>query len=518
MREVWHVAAENDWIPRGKVGGVGDVIRDLPPALAATGCRVRVVVPAYGAFHHDPGARPLVTIEGQFAGEPFQAKAWRLAGSTQSLEQVVIDHPRLCPGQPGQIYHSDSPNRPFETDSSKFAFFCAAVAAWLNQEEAVPPIVHLHDWHTGFLPWLRACAPDDAPIRGCRMVFTIHNLAYQGLRPLAGTDASLAAWFPEYLDLADATLDPHDARLANPMAAAIRLADAVATVSPTYAEEIRQPNDPARGFHGGEGLESLLQRKAEAGRLVGILNGCEYPDLPEPRPWDDLLDAILNARGLLEGRPILQRHIESLRGERPGTVLLSIGRMVDQKVALFLEPTAACPTALDGLLDHVGDDDLFIMLGSGDPALEALFSTIGERRKNFLFLRGYAEALSELLYRGSDVFLMPSTFEPCGISQMLALRAGQPCVVHGVGGLKDTVKDGETGFVFSGASRRAQAEGLVNAVGRALALRRSDPLAWARMSEHARAQRFSWDRAARRTVEALYDPLLSQDDVGARHA
>lgn len=510
--QVWHVAAENDWIPGGKVGGVGDVIRDLPPALARCGLRVRVVTPSYGAFHHDAGARRLDTIRGRFGGADFEATAWRLAGSTDELEQVVIDHPLLCPGKPGEIYHSDPPDRPFETDSTKFAFFSAATAAWLNQQEEAPAVVHLHDWHTGLLPFLRDQAAPDAPIRASRMVFTIHNLAYQGLRPFAETSASLVAWYPELAGAADATRDPTNPSLVNSMAAAIRLADAVATVSPTYAEEIRRPNDLERGFHGGEGLEALLQDKANEGRLVGILNGCEYPEQPAPGSWDELLDAILNARGLLEGRPVLRRHVESLRGSRPGTVLLSIGRIVSQKVALFLEPASGCPTALDGLLEHVGDDDLFIMLGSGDPALESVLHTISDRRRNFLFLRGYAEHLSELLYRGADMFLMPSTFEPCGISQMLALRAGQPCVVHGVGGLKDTVVEGETGFVFSGTSPAEQAEGFVEAVARALAVRRDDPAAWQALSEAAAAQRFSWERAARRTIVALYDGAVELAD------
>jgi starch synthase len=501
----WLMAAENDWIPGGKVGGVGDVIRDLPPALAQAGWPVRVVVPSYGVFHRMPGARAGERISGRFRGEAFEAQTWCLPSDIDDVEQWVIDHSRFSIGGGGSIYHPDPPDRPYETDSGKFAFFCAAVAAWLEQVEHPPEVLHLHDWHTGLMPFLRS-APHAAPgLANCRMVYTIHNLAYQGVRPLRETEASMATWFPEWAEDAAEVLDPHDPSLVNFMAAALRGADAVSTVSPTYAHEIRRPNDPARGFHGGEGLEDLLNAIASEGRLVGILNGCEYPETTPSPNWEETMKAMLAESTLFDRLPELRRRAEALAGRRPACVLLAIGRIVSQKVDLFLEPAGGAETALDAIAGLLKENEVFMLLGSGDPVLERRLREVSARQPRFLFLRGYAEALSELLYETADCFLMPSSFEPCGISQMLALRAGQPCVVHGVGGLRDTVEDGVTGFVFEGDSVADQAQGLVDAVTRALDCRRNSAGRWRAMSEAAAAQRFSWELAARHTITSLYE-------------
>ncbi|MEJ2535298.1 MAG: glycosyltransferase, partial [Gammaproteobacteria bacterium] len=141
---------------------------------------------------------------------------------------------------------------------------------------------------------------------------------------------------------------------------------------------------------------------------------------------------------------------------------------------------------------------------SGEAVLEDRLAAIAKRQPRFVYLRGYAEGLSDTLYAAADLFLMPSTFEPCGISQLLALRSGQPCVVHAVGGLRDTVVDGETGFHFQGATPEEQARAFGGAVDRALRLRREAPEAWREMSKRAAAQRFDWERAARAYAEELY--------------
>ena len=145
------------------------------------------------------------------------------------------------------------------------------------------------------------------------------------------------------------------------------------------------------------------------------------------------------------------------------------------------------------------------MLGSGDSALERRLIDIAEKHENFLYLRGYSEPLPDLLYKAGDLFLMPSSFEPCGISQMLAMRSGQPCVVHAVGGLKDTVRNGVSGFSFGGASPAAQALNFTRAVDRALAMRRDDPKAWQTLRASAAAMRFSWQAAARAYISELYE-------------
>ena len=151
-----------------------------------------------------------------------------------------------------------------------------------------------------------------------------------------------------------------------------------------------------------------------------------------------------------------------------------------------------------------GDSGLVIILGSGEPEYEDAVLAAARRNQNLLFLRGYSETIADPLYEVADLFLMPSSFEPCGISQMLAMRAALPCVVHGVGGLRDTVEDGFTGFVFNGNSLNDQADAFVAAVERALKLRAAKPRAWKAMRHAAAANRFEWRNSAERTISHLY--------------
>jgi starch synthase len=173
-------------------------------------------------------------------------------------------------------------------------------------------------------------------------------------------------------------------------------------------------------------------------------------------------------------------------------------------VPLFLEPAGGAATALEAILESLGPDSLFVMLGSGEKALEERFAAIAHSTDNFLYLRGYVDSLSDPLYSAADLFLMPSSFEPCGISQMLAMRAGQPCVVHAVGGLKDTVKDGMTGFVFRGDTPAQQAEDFVRTVLNAVAIKSTNQQRWQEISGNAKNERFSWDIAAKAYQQGLY--------------
>jgi starch synthase len=290
------------------------------------------------------------------------------------------------------------------------------------------------------------------------------------------------------------------------MAAAIRLADKLNTVSPSYAAEILQANDPQLGFRGGEGLEADLRIAAAQNRLTGILNGCTYPAPGGRRPgWTRLLDSIATEQHLFEGNEPARQTLQSLSRKRPATLMVSIGRVSDQKTNLFLEPTNTHDSALEAMLESQGKQIVFIMLGSGDGALENRLIEIASRHSNFLYLRGYSESLPDLLYRAGDLFLMPSSFEPCGISQMLAMRSGQPCVVHAVGGLKDTVENGIDGFAFDGKSPAEQAQNFVASVNRALTMRAEDKEQWASICNTAAGRRFDWRSATESYISELYE-------------
>ena len=187
-------------------------------------------------------------------------------------------------------------------------------------------------------------------------------------------------------------------------------------------------------------------------------------------------------------------------------MLVTIGRLVRQKVSLFLEALPDGRSALEHIADRIGDDGVLILLGSGEAGFERRVLEIATRCPQVLFLRGYSESLADPLYRAGDLFLMPSSFEPCGISQMLAMRSAQPCVVHGVGGLCDTVTDDKTGFVFDGENPGEQAEEFVAAVDRALRMKTDDNDRWQNLCIRAASERFDWKRSAQQTVEVMYEP------------
>ncbi|MDX1735888.1 MAG: glycogen/starch synthase [Halioglobus sp.] len=500
---IWMAAAENDALPGGKVGGVGDVMRDLPVALAGEGHEVCVFTPSYGRFHCLPGSRKVASIPIQFGGRRRIAALYQVDAGEPGVTTYVVEHGQITAGHPGKIYFDDGPGDPFASDATRFAFFSAVLAAWAERAEQAPDVIHAHDWHLGPLFLLRRFGKGLTRLRRTRCVFSIHNLAYQGIRPFEGHRSSVRAWFPGLRFTKKTVVDPRYSDCVNLMAAAIRLADGINTVSPGYARDILCPSDPASGFIGGEGLEDDLRQSEIDGRLSGILNGCVYPGPGGRRPgWERLLKAIAEVPGLVTGHS--RKRLDRLAKRRPPAVLTSIGRITGQKTTLFLQPVSNDETALDAILRQHGQDAVFIMLGSGDPAMERQLEEMAASHENFLFLRGYAESLSHLLYKAGDLFLMPSSFEPCGISQMLAMREGQPCVVHAVGGLRDTVRDGVTGFQFRGSSQRAQARQFVAAVASALALKQDDPSRWRKICECAAQQRFTWEDAARQYLVRLY--------------
>jgi len=505
------LAAENGALPQGKVGGMGDVTRDLPRALAALGHPVTVVTPAYGRFAQLPGAKSLGALEVPFA-TATERVGWYRVKDEGGVAHEVLDHPRFAPRGDGAIYHDDGADTPFFTDATKFAFFSAAAAALVAALPEPPAAVHLHDWHLGCYLALRGFDHRFGRLRAIRTVFTIHNLALQGTRPLSVTSSSLGAWYPWLRYRRAEVVDPVYADCFNPVATAVRLADMVNTVSPTYALEVQRPNDDERGFRGGEHLDHLLTRAQSERRLVGILNGCDY-SAPAPRRsgWKALLELIRSElAGLMASESTLasahyiaDRRLDSFGSKRPRTLLTSIGRVVDQKVRLFREPVASGTTALERILDALAPEDHMIMLGSGDPEYERFFTQAATRHANFLFLRGYSDAIATALYATGDLFLMPSSFEPCGISQMLAMRAGQPCVVHAVGGLRDTV-DRRSGFPFEGDTPQRQAQSFAREVAAAVGLRQADPVQWQTITAAACAHRFDWRVSADRYVEEVY--------------
>ena len=516
MAHILMVAAENGALPGGKVGGIGDVVRDVPTALAQRKCMVSVITPAYGVFGNLPAAILLQTLKVKFGGATEKLDLYRLDGiGTNKVQHYVIEHPLFSSCGVGKIYCDDPPGQPFKTDAGKFALFCLAVAEVVEKSVfADLDVLHLNDWHTAFLAILRRYDTGHRALQKLRCVYSIHNLAVQGVRPFANDESSLEEWYPDLVYERKQLADPRWPDCVNPMASAIRLADAVHTVSPSYAEEILRPEDPDHGRHGGEGLEQDLREASNNKRLFGILNGCEYPAAvaPELPDWPSLLQRMRELILLWASRDaqlasahfIAHHSLDRLTDKRPRMLVTSVGRITDQKVGLMREPTTSGQPALHLALEVLGDNGMLLMIGSGDPECEQFLSETMAIHSNFIFLRGYSDELAEALYGQGDLFFMPSSFEPCGISQMLALRAGQPCLVHHVGGLRDTVKDNKTGFVFTGETPTEQADALVKTVQRALAQFKLESGKWKSMRKAAAAARFEWADSIDAYLKHLY--------------
>jgi starch synthase len=515
------VAAENGALNGCKVGGIADVLRDAPMALAAAGCTVSVITPAYGFLHLKARDTGNATLGVPFGGESRAAQWYgiRADSAHACVDHYVIDHPMFTAFDPAsnthKIYIDDPPGRPFASDATKFAFFCLAVAEALKRDllKTVTHI-HLHDWHAAFLLLLRAYHPRYDFLKNIPIVYTIHNLGLQGIRPFSGDDSSLNSWYPglhyDWLTLKDPRWD-----CINPMAVGIRLADRVHTVSPGYAHEIQQPSDRPH-FYGGEGLESDLRRASRQERLFGILNGCDYPqntaapDLPFETLLRLLKHTVVAWSGLAD--TVAAAHFSAFarigdwleRPEPPGLICTSVGRLQDQKMLLLKEAGSGTRSGLERILDVLGTYGILILIGTGDPEYERFFTRISAQRRNFLFVKGYSEACADALYRKGDLFLMPSSYEPCGISQMLAMRAGQPCLVHAVGGLRDTVKDLHNGFCFEGGQLQDQIDRMVSAFEKALALRVQNPRQWQKIRQNAADERFSWKQSTEWYIRHLY--------------
>lgn len=550
------LAAENGAISGAKVGGMADVIRDLPAALLAQDVVLDVIMPSYGFLARSVNACQLAEFQVIFTGRVHRATLLR-APNPQVLgaQFYFIELPDSAEWQKKQIYSEGTADRPFAEDADKFALFCLCVATALKEQLLpLPEIVHLHDWHSGMFALLSRFDSEFSALKSLRCVYTIHNLAIQGIRPLRDESSSMAAWFPELLqqlseEQRKQIVDPRYPHCINPMRVGINLSDTVHLVSPTYAQEVLKPSAHDAGFFGGEGLEADLLIKKEMGALVGILNGCVYDEgadnvshsaeqaelitaakndlMTKNRTgWQDLLSkmesALLkwqaNKQWVASCDLIALTRINAMWRESfsntgmhisPKRLVTSVGRLTDQKVLILrqkIENThGQSMTVLESILQVLATqqpDGVFILLGSGDSAIADEFRAIAANHAHFIFLNGYDEAVSDALYQMGELFLMPSSFEPCGISQMLAMKAGQICLVHGVGGLKDTVIDNETGYQFSGSSLTEQGENLLLRFSAAIEDMDSDK--WLRIQRQASLQRFDWASSAVKYKRELY--------------
>ncbi|MBU2893395.1 glycogen synthase [Colwellia sp. D2M02] len=545
--QILMVAAENDAIVGAKVGGIGDVVRDTPQALAEQGHHVSVIIPDYANYEQLYSSEVIADFSVPFAGKleavivrelfldnPSKITTQVAEGNTKqgSVRQFVLSHQLFTAQGIGRVYLDDPSDRPFACDATKYALFNAAILEALLHGHIQPPeVLHLHDWHSALTTILLAYADRYRTLANIRCVYTVHNLALQGIRPLSGDESSLEAWFGSLSYDGQHICDPRYPHCVNPMRAAINLSHKVHLVSPSYAQEVLKPSDESRGVFGGEGLEHDLQRAHSQGRLFGILNGCYYENLSpttnnlkhtekiiEPKEKLNTVLSVAKQELLLwvsKTEQLQSSHylaVEQLNTwlsyhDFTGPLVTSVGRLTNQKM-LLLRKSKTNDSSVNALGSMLVELDkvkgCLIVLGSGDQDIAAEFTQLMAQHRNFLFLNGYGQAVTDQLYEQGDLFLMPSSFEPCGISQMLALRAGQPCLVNAVGGLKDTIQHLENGFVFQGESITEQQEQLVNVFEQALHLYVNDNLRWQQLVNGAKNSRFSWQESITQYLQALY--------------
>ena len=505
------IAAENDGIPRCKAGGMGDVVRDVPRQIAAKGDKAHVITPAYSRLH-DSEAIKVADVKFIFRGVPHNGEVYEVPGKKkiEGIKHYVFHHPDIKAGDIAHIYFND-PDQPFYTDANVFSLFCTGVAAAIRDNVfGTIDIIHLHDWHTSMLLFLREFNPRFEVLKKIRFVYSIHNLAIQGIRPFSNNFSSVDAFFPEIEYDRELLYDRRYQDCINLMAVGIRLADAVHTVSPSYKEDIQKPSD-APHFIGGEGLEEDLKIAEKENRLFGILNGANYANIEVVEKGILLRQCIRRLfRWLQEEKKDYKAHYLAHTGEKitrwqehkPDFICSSVARLTEQKFFFFREN----PDLLEGLMKKLDEvNGIYILLGTGAPEYESIFREASYKCKNFIFINAQSDSIIDMLYQDSNLYLMPSQFEPCGISQMLAMRNGQPCLVHHTGGLKDTVVHGKTGFSFDGKTTAEKTENFVKTFAEAVDLFFSNKKEWKKICANAKKQRFTWEKSVDEYYEKLYN-------------
>jgi len=463
--------------PHAKVGGLADVINAFPQALKNAGATPSVIVPGYRVLleklrTEQFGERQAVSFGS--SREHFRILRAQGAGG---VPLYLIDHPGFFDRE--GIYgdqHGD-----YSDNFQRFIFFgraAAATAAMLD-----PDILHAHDWHAAAAAIVARADPAlRSRFEPTSTFFTIHNLAFQGicqddLFPLLGIDAS---WF-------SITGLEFYGRL-NLMKGAMVLSDAVTTVSPTYAYEIA--NDPALGF----GLDGVLREKGE--RFFGILNGADYDE------WNPATDQLIGVRYSPARRSGKKAGLYDLREElklphrRTTPIVAMITRMTAQK---GVDLVGAVMDQLFGLKVQI------VMLANGDPQLEQYFKSAEARYPDDLRVNlRFDNALAHRIQAGCDMFMMPSRFEPCGLTQMYAMKYGNAPIARATGGLSDTVSEFDpitgrgNGFVFEAF----EPEALVAATARAVDTFRNPPR-WRQLMDNCFEADFSWAKTARQYLECF---------------
>ncbi|OEU54078.1 MAG: starch synthase [Desulfuromonadales bacterium C00003096] len=461
--------------PFAKTGGLADVAGALPQALAHLGHDVRIFMPYYHCISEKPFVteRLKLTVEVEIAG--IKRSVGIFQGQLGEVPVYFLDYPEFFQRQ--GLYGTAAGDYP--DNAQRFGLFCRAVLEALPQLNFRPDVLHLNDWQTGLIPvLLRSERAADPFYARTGTVMTIHNLGYQGLFPAEtlaelGLDPSL--FHMEGLEYYDQL---------SFLKGGLFFSDLITTVSPSYCREIQTPNF-------GHGFEGILRKRRR--ELVGILNGIDC------QQWNPAQDEALHTpysatepAGKAQDKLALQHQLGLARDSHL-PILAMVTRLATQKGLDILE--AAWPQLIRRPLQ-------FVLLGDGEEKHMAFFRRLQDRHPESVSINlSFDDTLARRIYAGSDLFLMPSHYEPCGLGQLIALRYGAIPLVRRTGGLADTVFDADknpqgNGFVFAAPTATA----LLRTLDRALK-RYHDHDDWAQLVQRAMDGDFSWEQSASHYVE-----------------
>lgn len=472
--------------PFAKTGGLADVAGALPIALARLGVDVRVVMPGYSNMSQLPSV-PLPVLP-------------HLDITVGSHKNIAMVTKTTLPDSPVPVYFIENPSlfhrdgiymtegQEYPDNATRFAVFCKAVIWMIKGLGWIPDVIHLNDWPTGPLPLMLKNDPaivNDPQLRGIRTLFTIHNLAYQGLFP---AQTAIDLGFENVFHPAGAEFYGQ----LNYLKSALIYSDALTTVSPTYAKEIQTPEF-------GAGLDGVLRDRSA--HLHGILNGIDYSAWnPEADKYLPTHYSVNDLTGKAECKRQLQREL-GLVESAAAPLLVMISRLDPQKGLSILLPL------VDTIISRNAQ---LAILGTGLKEYHDQLQQKADRYKGKMAVRlAFDNGLAHRMEAGGDIFLMPSRYEPCGLNQMYSLRYGTLPVVRRTGGLADSVEplskqhESGTGFMFEEFKPGA----LLSAIDEAIQLFKT-PLDWEQAQRRAMTKDFSWENSAREYAE-LYARLVA---------
>lgn len=463
-------------VPFAKTGGLADVCGSLPREVARLGHDVRVVMPRYGQIDRAglaPDTEPVGVPTG--VGErwclPLRATLPRSTVPITFLEHdALFDRPAL---------YGPSASKEYGDNCLRFTVLCRGALQLCHKDRWFPDVIHCHDWQAALVPAFLRAFETQSPLARVATLLTIHNLAYQGRFNAHDMEVTGLGW--EYFTWR--SFEFHGGL--NLLKGGIAMATLMTTVSPSYAQEIQTAQL-------GEALDPLLRHRFD--RLRGVLNGIDV------ETWNPATDTTIPARydrRDLGGKEACKAALRKIagwqhRGSSSERIVAGfVGRLIEQKGGdLILE---AVPRLLELGVEVV-------VLGTGNPELERRFRSLSEREPELSAWLEFNDELAHLVQAGSDLLLMPSRYEPCGLNQLYALRYGTLPIVTNVGGLRDSVvgdsEGNATGFKLAEATTGA----LVEAVRRAVTLRREQPHRFLEMVQRAMTQPLGWDRAASQYV------------------